>query len=315
MPICTRCGFRNVEGARFCGNCGTQVSVVAIPNPPTDVKRFHSPFAVEFDPSTVSESVKESLRNNIELLDDLGKKHVLQIYKVALRSVLAGRDLRMLSTALIEIAGMSSNRAADIARSLHNKATEQINRERTVSLGITHAIWIYANAPCMKDPWCDCPTAADIRQDSAHRAANGKKYEIAKGLFVDGKWTRPGVEEGCKCASKAVLPWTTPGDAKPSAAMALRYRKCAEQGDAIAQYNLGLDSVTGRGVAQDYLQAYFWFDLAASGKPQADLTKLAVEAREEAASHLSPADLSRAQARAQKWVEGHPPKLYAPEEE
>ena len=34
MPICTRCGFRNVEGARFCGNCGAQVSAVAIPNPP-----------------------------------------------------------------------------------------------------------------------------------------------------------------------------------------------------------------------------------------------------------------------------------------
>ena len=34
MPICTPCGFRNVEGARFCGNCGAQVSAVAIPNPP-----------------------------------------------------------------------------------------------------------------------------------------------------------------------------------------------------------------------------------------------------------------------------------------
>jgi hypothetical protein len=34
MPICTRCGFRNVEGARFCGNCGAQVSAAAIPNLP-----------------------------------------------------------------------------------------------------------------------------------------------------------------------------------------------------------------------------------------------------------------------------------------
>ncbi len=34
MPICTRCGSRNVEGARFCGNCGAQVSAVEIPNPP-----------------------------------------------------------------------------------------------------------------------------------------------------------------------------------------------------------------------------------------------------------------------------------------
>jgi hypothetical protein len=34
MLICTRCGFRNVEGARFCGNCGMPVSAVATPNPP-----------------------------------------------------------------------------------------------------------------------------------------------------------------------------------------------------------------------------------------------------------------------------------------
>ena len=34
MPICTRCGSRNVEGARFCGNCGAPASALAIPSPP-----------------------------------------------------------------------------------------------------------------------------------------------------------------------------------------------------------------------------------------------------------------------------------------
>ena len=33
MPICTRCGSRNVEVARFCTSCGAPVSAVAIPNP------------------------------------------------------------------------------------------------------------------------------------------------------------------------------------------------------------------------------------------------------------------------------------------
>ena len=31
---------------------------------------------------------------------------------------------------------------------------------------------------------------------------------IAKGLLVDGKRTWPGVELGCKCVSRAVLPWS-----------------------------------------------------------------------------------------------------------
>jgi hypothetical protein len=212
-----------------------------------------------------------------------------------------------------EIAGLTKGLVVEITRWLHNKAWEETSHERRGSLGITHAIWMYPNAPCMINP--SHPTEADIRQDSAHRAANGKRYEIAKGLLIDGKWTWPGVEFGCKCVSRSVLPWTPPGDAKPRAAMVLWDREWAEQGNALAQYNLGLDSSTGRGVPQDYEEAYFWFDLAATGKPQAALTKLAVKARAEAASHLSPADLSRAQERARKWVECHPPKLYAPEEE
>lgn len=34
MPICTRCGSHNVEGAQFCGNCGAPVSAVPISNSP-----------------------------------------------------------------------------------------------------------------------------------------------------------------------------------------------------------------------------------------------------------------------------------------
>jgi hypothetical protein len=181
---------------------------------PVEVKSGYSPsvrYALEamptvnFDPSTVSESVKEDLRRNVELLEDLRKKHVPQIYEAALGSVSAGRDLNVLFLALMKIEGMSKGRAAEIARSLNNKATAIINRERQTSLGITHAKWMYANAPCMRDP--KHPSAAEVQRDTAHCAANGKKYEIGKGLFVDGKWTWPGVEEGCKCSSRSILPW------------------------------------------------------------------------------------------------------------
>jgi hypothetical protein len=180
---------------------------------PAEVKRGYSPSVryaleampnVKFDPSTVSKSVKADLRRNIELLDDLGKKHVPQIYEAALGSVSAGRDLNVLFLALMKIEGMSKGRAAEIARSLNNKATAIINRERQASLGITHAKWMYANAPCMRDP--SHPSAAEVQRDAAHCTANGKKYEIGKGLFVDGKWTWPGIEEGCKCASRSILP-------------------------------------------------------------------------------------------------------------
>ncbi len=161
---------------------------------------------VKFDPFLVSKSVKANLRRNIELLDDIEKKYVKQVYELALRSVVKG-DLHLFCTELMnmQIEGMTTGRAAEIGRSLSKKANAIIGNERRAALGITHAIWMYAHAPCMKDP--RHPTDAEIRQNAAHKAADGTRYELSQGLLVDGKWTWPGIEEGCKCSSRPLLPY------------------------------------------------------------------------------------------------------------
>ena len=41
------------------------------------------------------------------------------------------------------------------------------------------------------------------------------------------------------------------------------WRKAAEQGDAMAQYNLGHACFRGEGVPQDYTQAVYWWRKAA----------------------------------------------------
>lgn len=159
---------------------------------------------VQFDPSLVTEAVKEDLRKNICLIEGLDGEQTKRIYDEALVSVSKGRDLHCIAGALMAVCGMSHAKAAQVARSLSNKATVLINRERQAALGITHGIWMYSGAPCMKNP--RAPTEADIRQDAAHQSANGKRFEIIKGLLVSGKRTWPGVEEGCKCSSRSVLP-------------------------------------------------------------------------------------------------------------
>lgn len=137
----------------------------------------HAPQAmpiVKFDPSAASKSVKVNLRRNIEMLDDIEKKHVKQVYGLALRSIEVGGDLHLFCTGLmnLHIEGMITGRAAEIGRSLSNKAKAIIDRESQAAIGISHATWMYANAPCMKDP--SHPVAADIQRDAAHHSANGK---------------------------------------------------------------------------------------------------------------------------------------------
>ncbi len=89
---------------------------------------------------------------------------------------------------------------------------------------------------------------------------------------------------------------------------ALWYRKAAEQGDADAQLSLGYLYDDGQGVPQDYAEAYFWYDLAAAGAQDASASNQVAKFRDEAASHLTPADLSHEQERVQKWVQAHPAK-------
>ncbi len=86
------------------------------------------------------------------------------------------------------------------------------------------------------------------------------------------------------------------------------YRKAADQGDADAQWSLGGLYLDGQGVPQDYAESYFWYDLAAAGEQDASDSKLAAKDRDEAASHLTPADLAREQERVRKWVQAHPAK-------
>jgi hypothetical protein len=94
----------------------------------------------------------------------------------------------------MNIDGMTKRRAAEIAGILNNKATALMQRTRQVALGITQAKWLYSGAPCKLNP--KSSLAPDERQDAAHKTANGKLFDVGKGMFLDGKWTWPGVEPG-----------------------------------------------------------------------------------------------------------------------
>ena len=46
----------------------------------------------------------------------------------------------------------------------------------------------------------------DMPPRASHVAASGKRYDVAKGMYLDGVWTWPGHEINCRCVSKAVIP-------------------------------------------------------------------------------------------------------------
>ena len=69
------------------------------------------------------------------------------------------------------------------------------------------------------------------------------------------------------------------------------FRKAALQGDADAQFNLGLMYINGEGVPQDYVTAYAWHNIAAANGNTDAATR-----KNNVAKQLTPAQITQAQA-------------------
>ena len=161
---------------------------------------------VRFDSKLVTETVKADLRDNISKIKKFKAVHFDHIYSVALESISSGGNLLILCDAImaLNIPDITREHAGDISRNLNRKAKALITRERQLSIGILHAIWRYSGAPCCANR--KKPSTKDIRQDAAHKAADGKRYEVAKGMLLNGRYKWPGQDPACKCVSMSIIP-------------------------------------------------------------------------------------------------------------
>ena len=81
--------------------------------------------------------------------------------------------------------------------------------------------------------------------------------------------------------------------------------KAAKQGFDEAQFELGLlYSRGGNGVQEDTAEAFFWFELAATGMTRSTGEKF-IEARDVAADKLSASQLADVRKQLHRWLELH----------
>ncbi len=79
------------------------------------------------------------------------------------------------------------------------------------------------------------------------------------------------------------------------------FRKAAEQGHAKAQYRLGSMYEYGVGVPRDLVLAHMWSNLAATHLEPGSDRDTAVNNRERAAKSMTPAQIAEAQQLAREW--------------
>ncbi|WP_182356673.1 hypothetical protein [Komagataeibacter europaeus] len=148
-----------------------------------------------------SEKVLREIRRQVAGLIDVPKDEQTFISDEMIAAMQEGGNMHRMCWALEEI-GISRERVVEIAQGIHGSAKSLENIERQREAGVLEADWAHSGGKCFVRFPDDKEGEA---KNALHQAANGKRFNITKGLLIDGRWTFPGVEWGCKCTSRTIL--------------------------------------------------------------------------------------------------------------
>jgi TPR repeat protein len=147
--------------------------------------------------------------------------------------------------------------------------------------------------------------------DAAAQVLVGESYAAGKGVEQDLKqaaeWYRKAAEKGDVAGERHLAVLYRDGGKnfpRDMAQAAEWFRKAAEQGDVNAQATLGTLYSIGQGVAQNYIEAYYWLYLAAAVKGPKQEQYAAN--RQMMGAHITADEQAEAEERAAKWLAAHP---------
>ena len=138
------------------------------------------------------------------------------------------------------------------------------------------------------------PVAAGPLEDTDYADAAYAKGDYATALRL----LRPLADQGDAAAQYNLGVMHAKGQGVPQdyTEAAKWYRLAADQGDAPAQSNIGGLYAIGRGVPKNYISAYTWLSLSAAQGNQ-----IAIKRRDIIARHMTPAQIAEAQKLAREW--------------
>jgi len=147
--------------------------------------------------------------------------------------------------------------------------------------------------------------------DATAQVAVGESYASASGVAQDLKlaaeWYRKAADKGDVAAQLHLAVLYRDGGKgfeRDMAQAAEWYLKAADQGDVGAQGMMGTLYSVGQGVEQNYVEAYYWLDLAAAvkGPKQAQYANY----RQMMGAHITADELAGIQERETAWKTAHP---------
>lgn len=141
-------------------------------------------------------------KENVSLIKSIPMEFFKRVEYDIMSTVTEGQDMQALSDKLSKGYGITRRRAIMIAYDQTNKITEKFDRMNKIELGLFEAEWKHSHAPQEPRP--------------SHLAADGKTYDIRKGMYIVEKnkkgkvvfrgWCHPAQRPNCNCFSRTILP-------------------------------------------------------------------------------------------------------------
>jgi uncharacterized protein with gpF-like domain len=145
--------------------------------------------------AAMRDSLNAIVEENVGLIRSIPSRYFEEIGGAVMRSVAAGRDMGPLAETLQTQFGVAKRRAALISRDQNNKATANLQRIRSMEVGIREAVWVHS-------------AGGKVPRPSHVKAGRDKvRFDLSTGWWdpVEEDWVFPGSLINCRCVSRPVV--------------------------------------------------------------------------------------------------------------
>jgi uncharacterized protein with gpF-like domain len=143
----------------------------------------------------MQDAMNATIKENVALIKSIPQQYFLEVEGIVMRGFTKGRDLQLITEELQKRYGITSRRAANIARDQSNKLTATTEQARRVELGLFEAEWIHSGGG--KEP----------RQSHVKAGKEKRRFDVCEGCLIDGEYILPGEKINCRCGSRVILPF------------------------------------------------------------------------------------------------------------
>ncbi|MCX5614430.1 phage minor head protein [Bombella saccharophila] len=150
-------------------------------------------FGITFKPDAdLKRKLSIATEQNVALIKSIGEQYQDRVQAVVTNTVTSGSNLGKLTTQLEASFGISTRRAAMIARDQSHKINQSVERERATGIGLKEAYWRHVGG------------GRHPRED--HVKADGRRYFVAEGCKISGEYIQPGELINCHCRAEYIIP-------------------------------------------------------------------------------------------------------------